>query len=56
MRRVYWSLLVGVAVVIIGLFLGVAGLLWLPILAIPVLLAIAFWMAERKAENKPPLE
>ena len=56
MRRIYWSLLVGIAIVIAGLFLGATGLLWLPILAIPVLIAIFFWLAERKAEHKPPVE
>lgn len=56
MRRVYGSLLIGLAIVVVGLFLGVAGLLWVPILAIPVIIAIFFWMAERKAQHKPPLE
>lgn len=56
MRRVYGSLLIGLAVVVIGLFLGATGLLWVPILAVPVLIAIFFWFAERKARHKPPLE
>lgn len=56
MRRVYWSLLIGLAVVVVGLFLGATGLLWVPILAVPILIAIAFWLAERKAQHKPPVE
>jgi purine-cytosine permease-like protein len=56
MPRVYWSLLVGVILVVIGVFLGATGLLWVPILAVPVMIAILFWFAERKAQHKPPLE
>lgn len=56
MRPVYWSLLVGIALVLVGLFLGATGLLLVPLLGIPVAIAIFFWFAERKAHHKPPLE
>ena len=56
MARVYWSILIGVAFLIGGLVLGVAGLFLLPILGVFALIAILFWLAERKAEHKPPVE
>ena len=56
MSRVYWSILIGLALVVAGLVLGATGLLLVPLLAVPVLIAILFWLAERKAEHKPPVE
>lgn len=56
MRGVYWSLLIALVLVALGLFLGATGLLWVPILSFPLLIAILFWMAERKARDEPPLE
>lgn len=56
MRPVYWSLLIGIAIVLVGIFLGATGLLLVPLLAVPVLIAIFFWLAERKAHHKPPVE
>lgn len=56
MRRVYWSLIVGIIAVVVGIFLGVTGLLLLPIVGVFVLIGILFWLAERKAEHKPPVE
>lgn len=56
MTRVYWSILIGIIVVIGGLFFGVAGLLLLPIIGFFVLIAVLLWLAERKAEHKPPIE
>ncbi|MFP4623769.1 MAG: hypothetical protein ACLFRX_06270 [Gemmatimonadota bacterium] len=56
MRRAYWSLLIGLLVVIVGLMLGVAGLFLLPIFGVFLILGIVFWLAERKARHKPPVE
>jgi predicted PurR-regulated permease PerM len=56
MSRVYWSILIGVAVVAGGLFLGVAGLLLAPIIGAFAIIALVFWLAERKTQHKPPVE
>lgn len=56
MRRVYWSLLIGLGVVVGGIIMGVGGLLLLPIIGVFALIALLIWFLERKAHHKPPLE
>lgn len=56
MRRVYWSVLIGLGVVVVGIIMGVGGLLLAPIIGVIALIAILFWLGERKAEHKPPVE
>lgn len=56
MPRAYWSLLIGLAIVIVGVFLGVTSLLLLPIVGVFLLIAILFWLAERKTRDEPPVD
>lgn len=56
MSRVYWSILAGLAVVVGGVFFGITGLLLLPIIGVFLLIAILFWLAERKAKHERPVE
>lgn len=56
MRRVYWSILIGLIILIGGLILGIGGLLLAPLLGIIVIVGIVLWLAERKAEHKRPAD
>lgn len=56
MRRVYWSILLAAAILVVGIIMGIGGLLLAPIIGVVAVVAILAWMAERKAKDKPPLE
>ena len=56
MKPVAWSILLGIVVLLVGVFLGIGGLVIGPVVGVFVLLGIAFWLAERKAKHKPPVE
>lgn len=56
MKPLYWAILTAIAVAIVGLIFGVAGIFLAPILGIVGIIALAIWLAERKAQHKPPLE
>lgn len=56
MRRLYWSILIAIAVLIAGLFLGITALVLAPILGFLVLLAILVWLGERRARHEPPVD
>lgn len=43
-------------VAVVGVIFGVAGIFLAPILGILAIIAIGIWLAERKAQHKPPLE
>lgn len=56
MRRVYWSVLIALVILVGGLLLGMSALLLAPVFAVPVILAVLFWLAERKATHQRPVE
>ena len=56
MRRVYGSVLLAVGILVGGIILGIGGLLLAPVVGVVVLVAILLWLAERKAEHKPPVD
>lgn len=56
MKPLYWAILVAILIVVLGLVFGIAGIFLAPILGIIAIVALAIWLAERKAHHKPPLE
>ena len=56
MKPIYWAILTAVAVVVLGVVFGVAGIFLAPILGIIGVVVLIIWLAERKAQHKPPLE
>lgn len=56
MRRVYWSILIGLAILVGGIVFGIGGLLLAPVVGVVVIVGILLWLAERKAEHKRPVD
>lgn len=56
MRPLIWAMLAAVGVVLFGLIFGVAGIFIAPILGFLGVVALLMWLANRRAEHKPPLE
>lgn len=56
MKPLYWAILVAIAIAVLGVIFGVAGIFLAPILGIVGIIALLIWLAERKAQHKPPLE
>jgi predicted PurR-regulated permease PerM len=56
MQSTPWIVLAVIAVIVIGILSGVAGLLFAPIIGGIALVAIIVWLLQRWARNKPPVE
>lgn len=51
-----WAILAAIAVIVIGIASGIAGLLFAPIIAGIALVAMIIWLLQRWARNKPPVD
>lgn len=56
MRPVVGSTLLAIGILVGGVILGVAGIFLFPIVGAIAVIGLLIWMAERKAEHKPPIE
>jgi hypothetical protein len=56
MRLIFWTIAIAVAVLLVGIFLGVAGIFLAPILGAIGLVAFLVWTLSRAARDKPPIK
>lgn len=56
MAPLYWTILIALGVLVVGIIFGVAGLFLLPILGVIATIALVVWLIQRRARDRPPIE
>jgi predicted PurR-regulated permease PerM len=56
MTPTYWAVLLAIGIAILGVIFGVAGIFLAPLLGVAAIVALVFWLVERRTTRKPPLE